>query len=231
MSGRGQGGKGGGPPPRFPAALKAVLPDDTYRAWQTLAPHLPAGLYLGGGTAVAVWLHHRESRDLDFFFHDDAVDLKALRKTITKLGKFAVTHDSEGTLKGFFGSTKIEIFNASALKRLRPTQEVAGLQIASLEDLIAMKIKVMAERGEMRDYFDVKEIDEGSALSLEEGIGLYIERYNVDPASGVLQHLYLAMGNLTDVEEDQALPITKAELEAWWRKRQVKAARNSNWFR
>ena len=92
-----------------------------------------------------------------------------------------------------------------------------------------MKIKVMAERGEMRDYFDVKAIDEGG-ISIEEGVELYIERYGVNPASAAITHLYKAMGDLSDVEVDESLPIGKPELQAWWSARQVQVLRNSSRF-
>lgn len=44
-----------------------------------------------------------------------------------------------------------------------------------------MKLKVMAERGELRDYFDVKAIDEEGGVSVEEGIDLYMRRYRLTP--------------------------------------------------
>ncbi len=89
-----------------------------------------------------------------------------------------------------------------------------------------MKLEVMGERGEMRDYFDVRALDEQSPLSVEEGIALYLERYRLDPASGAIRALIRAMGYLDDVEEDEALPIAKDELAAWWRKRQAEVIRN-----
>lgn len=143
----------------LPDRVRRILPADTADAWLTLAPHLPKELYLGGGTAVAVHLGHRESRDLGFFFHR-TVDLSELKALIGGLGTFAVTDESEGTLKGLFEATKVEVFDSSRLKQLAKATSVAGLNVASLQDLMAMKIKVMAERGEMRDYFDVKAIDE-----------------------------------------------------------------------
>jgi hypothetical protein len=215
--------------PQLPADLRRILPADTTQTWTTLAPELPPELYLGGGTAVAVHLKHRGSRDLDFFFHQ-SVDLDELEKLISGLGPFAVTYKDEGTRKGVFSETKLEIFDASALEQLAPPTEVAGLRIASMQDLMAMKIKVMAERGEMRDYFDVKTIDEDGGISVEEGIELYIERYGVDPTSSSMRQLYLAMGHLDDVEPDESLPISKEELAAWWRKRQAQVLRNSSRF-
>jgi hypothetical protein len=34
------------------------------------------------------------------------------------------------------------------------------------------------------------------------------------------------MGYLDDVEEDEALPVTRDELAAWWRRRQASVIRN-----
>lgn len=213
----------------LPDHVRRILPADTAAAWLTLAPHLPRELYLGGGTAVAVHLGHRESRDLDFFFHR-AVDLGEIKGLVSGLGAFAVTHESEGTLKGLFGATKIEIFDASRLTRLTEPVVVAGLSIAGLHDLMAMKIKVMAERGEMRDYFDVKAIDEQGAISVEEGVELYMRRYGIDSSSDALPHLYRTMGDLSDVEVDDLLPIDLAELQQWWSARQARVLRNSDRF-
>lgn len=213
----------------LPDRVRRILPKDTAAAWLTLAPHLPRELYLGGGTAVAAHLSHRESRDLDFFFHEP-VDLGRLRDRFGELGAFAVTHESEGTLRGLFGATKVEFFDASRLRRLAEPVVIAGLRIAGLQDLMAMKLKVMAERGEMRDYFDVKTIDEKGSISVEEGIGLYIRRYGIDPSSDALSHLYRAMGDLSDVEVDELLPIELGDLQRWWGARQVQVLRNSDRF-
>ncbi len=46
----------------------SVLPPDTALTWKTIAPIVPPTAYLGGGTAIAVHLAHRVSRDLDLFF-------------------------------------------------------------------------------------------------------------------------------------------------------------------
>jgi hypothetical protein len=213
----------------LPDRVRRILPPDTATAWLTLAPHLPPDLHLGGGTAVAVHLGHRESRDLDFFFHR-ATNLGEIRQLLGTLGPFALTHESEGTLKGLFGATKIEILDAAGLAQLAKPTVVAGLHVMGLPDLMAMKIKVMAERGEMRDYFDVKAIDEQGSISVEEGIGLYMRRYGLEPGSEALPHLYRTMGDLSDVEVDDLLPIGLDELQRWWSVRQARVLRNSDRF-
>ena len=213
----------------LPDRLRAALPPDTAVAWLTLAPQLPRALYLGGGTAIAAHLGHRESRDLDFFFHE-VLDLGEIRDLIAALGAFAVTHESAGTLKGVFEKTKIEVLDASSLNLLGEPAVIAGLRVAGLHDLMAMKLKVMAERGEMRDYFDVKAIDEHGAVSVEEGVGLYMRRYGVAPSDEVLLHLYRAMGDLSDVEADDLVPADLENLRRWWSARQARILRNSDRF-
>ena len=213
----------------LPRELREVLPAEAQKAWGLLAPILPPPLYLGGGTGVAVHLRHRTSRDLDFFFHRNAVDLERLAEQLGAAGPFAVTETSPGTLRGLFGATKLEFLHADEAapqKRLEEPITVGGLRVAGLKDLIAMKLKVLGERGEMRDYLDVRAIDEQSPLSVEDGIALFLERYRLEPASEAVRSLVRAMGYLDDVEEDEALPISKDELAAWWRKRQASVIRS-----
>jgi hypothetical protein len=213
----------------LPDDLATVLPSGTVRAWEALAPVLPNELYLGGGTAVAAHLRHRESRDLDFFFHGGAVDLEALAKELSKAGEFAVTHESTGTLRGLFGDTKVEFFHADEVQPqylLEQPETVGGLRIAGLKDLMAMKLKVVGDRGEMRDYYDIKTIEEQAGLTVEDGIALFLERYNVNVGSEALRHIVIALGYLDDLEQDEALSIGKDELADWWKKRQARLVRH-----
>lgn len=212
----------------LPKEVRQALPQGVARAWMLLAPHLPDGLYLAGGTATAIHLHHRRSNDLDFFFHGNAVDLDALEKELSQLG-VAVDMRSPGTLRIYVGKTKVEFFHADEARTqhlLVPPSEIADLQVADIRDLMAMKLKVLAERGELRDYYDVKEIEERKGVTIEEGIALFRERYGLDNASPAIRHLIVAMGYLEDSDEDQSLPMTKSELTAWWRKRHAMVIRN-----
>lgn len=78
----------------------------------------------------------------------------------------------------------------------------------------------------MRDYFDVRAIDEEGAISVEEGVELYMRRYGIDASSDALLHLYRTMGDLSDVEVDDLLPVSLPELQRWWSERQVRVLRN-----
>jgi len=206
-------------------AFPSALPEHTISAWRALRPILPKELYLGGGTAVAVHLHHRESRDLDFFFHDGSVDLVALAGTLRGL-RIAITLESEGTLHALRGETKVEFFHAETQRLIKPTGTFNGLRIASLQDLIAMKLKVVGDRGELRDYYDLKLIEEEGGVTIEDGIAFFLERYDVSPASDALQHVIRALGYLGDVEEDDRLPMSRDELADWWADRQARLIRH-----
>jgi nucleotidyltransferase AbiEii toxin of type IV toxin-antitoxin system len=70
--------------------IRGILPPDTALTWETIAPIVPSTAYLGGGTAIAVHLAHRVSRDLDFFFHRNSVDLDELTKKLSAAGPFAI---------------------------------------------------------------------------------------------------------------------------------------------
>ncbi|MBA3808164.1 MAG: nucleotidyl transferase AbiEii/AbiGii toxin family protein [Solirubrobacterales bacterium] len=210
------------------AGLRAALAPGTAEVWQTLAPHLPGTLYLGGGTAVAVHLRHRWSADLDFFYHGSSVDLDALSNQLSDLGTFAATRHAPGTLRGLFAGIKVEFLHADQVRPqilLREPTRIAGLRVAALEDLMAMKLKVIGDRGEARDYFDVMSIDERGVVTLEDGIALFLERYGLSPSSDALPHLIAALGYLDDVEQDDALPLDLDALVRWWQQRQARLVR------
>lgn len=139
-----------------------------------------------------------------------------------------MTHEASGTLRGLFDTTKVEFLHADEVRPQRLLEEpmiVAGLRVARRKDLMAMKLKVIGDRGELRDYFDVMKLDEDGSVSLEDGISLFLERYLLSPADDALTHLVRALGYLDDVEEDEALPMSKRDLAEWWQHRQAKLVR------
>src|SRR4029077_6041728 len=129
-----------------------------------IAPVVPSVAYLGGGTAIAVHLAHRVSRDLDFFFHRNSVNLDELSASLSAAGPFAVTEPRPGNLNGVFSAARVQFLHADEVRPQRvlesPTQ-VDGLSIARISDLMAMKLKVVGDRGELRHYFDLMTIDSG----------------------------------------------------------------------
>lgn len=66
----------------LPEQVRRVLPADTAATWETIADLIPSTTYLAGGTALAIYLAHRMSRDLDFFYHSGSLDLDRLARQL-----------------------------------------------------------------------------------------------------------------------------------------------------
>jgi predicted nucleotidyltransferase component of viral defense system len=217
----------------LPDWLTELLPGETGTAWEQVAPIVPAEAYLGGGTAIAVHLRHRQSRDLDFFFHDPSLDLDRLADQLAGRGPFAVSQRAEGTLNGLFGETRLRFLQAGLgrpERRLEPTTSVAGLEVAGLGDMLAMKLNAIAARAELRDYFDLMTIDQRSGRTIEEGLALFLARYEPEHDDSALTPILLALGHLDDVADDPFLPVERDTISRYWQQRQPAVIANIERF-
>lgn len=210
----------------LPAELRRVLPAETAEAWERIAPVLPDGCRLAGGTALAVHLGHRESRDLDFFFNDPALDLDSVERALAARGELAVTRRATGTLNCQFVGARVQFLHAAGQRDIDDVLVIQGISVLGLADVFAMKAKVIGDRGELRDYFDLQKIEQLTGRGVEEGIGLYMARYGVSPQDESIPHIVRSLGYLDDVDEDDMLPESKADVAAYWRRRQPEVARN-----
>jgi hypothetical protein len=144
-----------------------------------------------------------------------------------------VIQRSPGTLKGLFAETKIRFLHADEGRPQRLLEDpalVEGMHVAGLADLMAMKLKVLPERGELRDYFDLQKIEQLTGRTVDEGLGYYIARYQPPDAPNQLMAIIRALGYLDDVDEDELLPITKSEIVSYWRRRQPNVLRAAGWL-
>jgi hypothetical protein len=203
--------------------ILGILLPNTALTWETIARIVPPTAYLGGGTAIAVHLEHRVSRDLDIFFHHNSVDLDELAIMLSAAGPFAITERAPGTLNGVFSATRVQFLHADEVRPQRllesPTQ-VDGLRIAQISDLMAMKLKVVGDRGELRDYFDLMTIEEETRRTFDEGLALFIERFQPEYPEQAINHILLGLGYFDDVDPDDALPVSRQQIVDYWTRRQ-----------
>ena len=205
-----------------PERIRNILPADTAMAWELLAPVIPAPAYLAGGTAIAVHLGHRISHDLDFFYHRDAIDLDRLARTIDTVGPFAITMRAPGALNALFFRTKVQFLHADQVapqRLLAKPMEVAGLRVAQLDDLLAMKLKVIGDRGELRDYFDLMTIEQRAGRSVEEGLQLFLARFQPPYPQEALGHIVRGLGYFDEVAPDDQLPVSRQAIVDYWTNR------------
>lgn len=163
-----------------------ILPDAQKELWPLLEPARRLEFVLYGGTAVALHLGHRSSIDFDFFRSQPLVKRDVERA-------FAFIHDaetlqeSENTLvvaaKTPLGSVKISYFGSMGIGRVNPPFETQDsvLLVASLEDLLATKLKAILDRAESKDYSDIAAML-ASGVSLERGLGGFAKMYRRDAA-------------------------------------------------
>lgn len=202
-----------------------MLPPDAARTWERIAPVVPPAAYLAGGTALAVHLGHRVSRDLDFFFHED-LDLESFARILQTTGPYAVEVRDEDTLNGTFSATRLQFLSAAGQRRLQPSSTVADIEVAGLSDIFAMKLKAIGDRGELRDYFDVMTIERETGRTVEEGLSLYMARFGVPADHLSLRHIVTGLGYFGDVTDDEALPLGREEIVSYWQRRQPDIIRN-----
>ncbi len=111
--------------------------------------------YLAGGTGLALQLGHRTSIDLDLF-HEQAFSTERYVSLLIGLGG-RVMQSEEGSVHGVAAGVKVS-FLQYPYPLLRPLQTVRGLHLASIEDIAAMKVVAISQRGDKKDFFDLYEI-------------------------------------------------------------------------
>jgi hypothetical protein len=138
---------------------------------------------LVGGTALSLYRGHRESVDIDLFTDApyDSIDFIGidvfLRKTFTYVDPSEYKAVGLGT-SYFIGNNKDACVKLDLYYVDKFIQEIAlndGIRMATVEEIIAMKIEVISKGGRKKDFWDINELKDD--YSLEEMISLHKHRY------------------------------------------------------
>lgn len=142
-----------------------------------------ASFRLVGGTALSLQLGHRISVDIDLF--TDAVygsiDFDFIDNYLRNSFKYVDTSDNNviGMGKPYFvgnsseDSIKLDLFYTDPF--IRPIVEIEEIRMASIEDIIGMKVQVIANGGRKKDFWDLHELM--NDFSINTMIALHAERY------------------------------------------------------
>lgn len=206
------------------SSLAHVLPPATIEAWVPVAAAAPHDGILMGGTALAVHLRHRTSRDLDVFT-TAPFDAGELANKLSEYGAFAVTSVGDGTLNGVFEKAKVQFLRTRGQRVLVPPTQVDGMNVGSIDDILATKVKVVGDRAELRDLFDLRAIEMQAHRTVEEGLQLYMARFGVGPTHTSVAHIIKGLGYFDDLGDDPYLEDEfgselKDELISYWTTRQ-----------
>lgn len=160
-----------------------ILPQAQQQLWLHLQPLRSLKFVLYGGTAIALRLGHRVSVDFDFFsseplereqimqalpFIQHSTLLQDQANSLTYL---VTTADSQASSREL-PTVKLSLFGNLSFGRVGDPQLTAdGMAwVASLDDLLATKLKVILQRAEAKDYSDIAALLSSSPAELE-GMG------------------------------------------------------------
>lgn len=153
--------------------------------WNTVAPTLKESLFmlmkepifadfrLVGGTALSLYRGHRMSVDIDLFTDKAYGTVKYQEIDAFLTDKYAYVDTSFGVPAGMgrsylIGSDdqrniKLDVFYSMDKFLLSPHEE-DGIRLASIEDIIAMKMDVGARGGRKKDFWDLHELMDDYSL-------------------------------------------------------------------
>ena len=139
---------------------------------------------LVGGTALSFRLGHRVSVDIDMFTEKEygSVDFDGIESffkekysytfrpdtgIIVSMGRSFYVGESEKE------SVKVDLFYTDTF--IRPHSLIGNIRLASLDDIVAMKVDVIQRKGRKKDFWDLHELL--NRYPLEKMIELHEERY------------------------------------------------------
>jgi Nucleotidyl transferase AbiEii toxin, Type IV TA system len=172
------------------------------------------GFVLYGGTAIALRLGHRPSVDFDFF-SEKPLDRVAMQAALPFISQATVLQDEPTVLSVLVSNAvtenvhvKISLFGTIGFGRVGAPEltEDGVLQVASLDDLMATKVKVVLQRAEAKDYRDIAAML-SAGVDLAKGLASAREIFgpNFQPSESLKAMVYFADGDLrtlTNADKD-----------------------------
>lgn len=197
-----------------------VLPPEQKQLWPELRAAGQLGLVLYGGTAIALQLGHRSSVDFDFFT-DQPLDRNRITHEFSFLHSSILLQQQPNTLSFLTASApsqsnrvKISFFGGIDHGRVGEPQGTNDgvLQIASLDDLLATKLKTILQRIEAKDYRDIVAMVK-AGVSLSKGLASASRLYgsaNFQPAECLKALVYFEGGDLNELLSEERRVLVQA---------------------
>lgn len=175
---------------------------------------------LAGGTALAIYIKHRTSEDLDFFINKNILN-NTIKKEIESLIKrlenegYIITLISnyvDVQLDYMFGDVKVT-FLASSLKLLDDSIKYKNINIANIEKIAAGKLyTILKYRIKSRDFYDVKYIMKYYKLEFGQIFDLMKKHYGrVNFSEEIINTRFLKMPLNIDDEGFESLQLKEKE--------------------
>jgi len=196
-----------------------ILPHAQKALWPELRNSARLGFTLYGGTAIALRLGHRNSVDFDFF-SEKPLNRSAIQAAFPFIKRSTTLQDEENTWVmlapcGHSGqeSVKISFFGTITFGRVGEPEVTDDevLQVASLDDLMATKVKVILQRAEAKDYRDIAAMI-NTGVSLSHGLASARLLYgpNFQPSESLKALVYFNDGDLKSLTSEEKKTLVNA---------------------
>lgn len=144
------------------------------------------GFYLVGDTALALYVDHRKSVDIDLF-SNFGFDASGLLEQIHQDFSYQLFYSASNTLKGCIGDINVDIL-AHRYKLISEPEMVHGVGLLSVPDIIAMKLNAIATSGQRsKDFIDIYYLL--TKYNLGRMLEFYQEKYDQQNVAFVLKSL------------------------------------------
>lgn len=197
--------------------IMSILPPAQQEIWVELKLASTLGLVLYGGTAIALKLGHRESIDF-YFFSEKPLDREAIKNAFPFMAQATILQDKPNSLSVLVTNSnseyvKLSFFGEIAFGRVGSPDitEDGVLQVASLDDLMATKVKAILQRVEAKDYRDIASMV-NAGVSLSKGLASACKMFGKDfqPSESLKAMVYFRGGDLNTLTEDEKKTIVTA---------------------
>ena len=138
---------------------------------------------LVGGTSLSLRYGHRISDDIDLFTDAEygSIDFQLLQEILRR--EFPYCQGDCGEIVSFGTSylignskednVKLDLFYTDPF--IRPMDQIESIRMASLDDIVAMKMDVISRGGRKKDFWDLHILR--NKYTIEQMLSLYKERY------------------------------------------------------
>jgi len=176
-------------------------------------------LYLVGGTALALQIGHRKSIDLDFYSHSP-MNMQNLVNDLSALGKLKIVNQTENILNAYLNNIKLDVIYQN-VELLKPILKFEAYRLASIEDIAAMKLLAITNRGSKKDFIDFHFILK--EFTLKELLNFYQTKFP--------QHLpFTTIKSLTYFDDADLQPMPLMLMDVTWEEVKDKIKRSSKTF-
>ena len=160
---------------------------------------------LVGGTALALQLGHRTSVDLDFFGRINA-DSEDLRDILREVGRVEVASVSKNITIFWINGVKVDMVNYPYPWLDLPIVE-DGVRLASLNDIAAMKVSAIVNRGTKKDFIDLYTLLQ--FFKLDDILDIYSRKYSDGS-------LFIVLKSLTYFDDAETDPMPNVLNDTTW---------------